>query len=94
MIWTFNRDRLTALREAHGVTQDELADKIGTSKQHVSRWETGDLTPSTKTILKIANQFKVSPIYFFAQVSNKIDSTEEGKGEPNEPRLLKTASPN
>lgn len=65
--WKFNRDRLIAFREARGISQEKLAEVIGTSKQHVSRWEIGDLIPSTATIVKICNAFDLSPAYFFTE---------------------------
>ena len=77
MNWIFNRDRLPALRESKGLTQDAFAEQIGTSKQHVSRWETGDLVPSTSTIVKISNKFGVSPSYFFIQSDHEELPAEE-----------------
>jgi len=74
-MWTFNKDRLVALRGARGLSGETFATMLRTSKQHVSQWETGELTPSTMTILKIANIFDVSPIYFFAK-SDHQNSTE------------------
>ena len=34
-------DRLLRLRKAHGFSQEELAEKIGISRQSVSKWEGG-----------------------------------------------------
>lgn len=34
------------LREAAGVSQEELAEALGVSRATVSRWETGDRTPT------------------------------------------------
>jgi transcriptional regulator with XRE-family HTH domain len=87
MNWIFNRDRLPALRESKGLTQDAFAEQIGTSKQHVSRWETGDLVPSTATIVKISNKFGVSPSYFFIQ----SDHNRRG-GKPHGDRNEKLSS--
>ena len=33
-------DRIQHLRKARGLSQEELADKIGVSRQSVSKWET------------------------------------------------------
>ena len=87
MNWIFNRDRLPALRESKGLTQDAFAEQIGTSKQHVSRWATGDLVPSTATIVKISNKFGVSPSYFFIQ----SDHNRRG-GKPHGDRNEKLSS--
>lgn len=67
MNWTFSKDRITALREAHGLSQDVFAKSLGTSKQHVSRWETGDLVPHLNSVLKIINLYNLQPTYFFVQ---------------------------
>lgn len=80
-MWTFNRDRIIALREAHHVSQEAFADKIGTSKQHVSQWETGELVPQTRTICKIANLFGVSPTYFFTKTEQQHDCQEAAANE-------------
>lgn len=35
------KDNLIALRKMHGYSQDELADKIGVTRQTLSKYETG-----------------------------------------------------
>jgi len=57
-------ERIKALREQFGMTQDELAEKIGTTKQTVYKYEMGIITnvPSDK-IEAMANLFGVSPSY-------------------------------
>lgn len=42
------RARVTA-----GITQSELADKLGVTQKNVSRWECGERTPSAITLAKI-----------------------------------------
>lgn len=34
-------DRIQEFRKAKGISQEELADKIGVSRQAVSKWESG-----------------------------------------------------
>lgn len=34
-------DRIQHLRKAKGISQEELADQIGVSRQAVSKWESG-----------------------------------------------------
>ena len=39
--------RLLELRQQHSLTQEEFAQKIGVTRQAVSRWEMGISTPSS-----------------------------------------------
>lgn len=34
-------DRIQQLRKSKGISQEELADRIGVSRQAVSKWESG-----------------------------------------------------
>ena len=36
------KDNLISMRKIHGYSQDELADKIGVSRQTLSKYETGE----------------------------------------------------
>ena len=57
-------ERIKALREQLGMTQDELAEKLGTTKQNIYKYETGVVTniPSDK-IEQMAALFGVHPSY-------------------------------
>ena len=45
MARTWDAEAVRRLREQLGVTQAQLADRIGTRQQTVSEWETGASTP-------------------------------------------------
>ena len=47
--------RLIAIRHAHGLTQEELATKLYVTRQAVSRWERGEVTPSIDMMKLIAS---------------------------------------
>lgn len=53
-------DRLASLRKAHGYSQEELADKIGVSRQAVSKWERTESSPDTDNLIALANLYGVS----------------------------------
>ena len=57
-------ERIKALREQFQMTQDELAEKLGTTKQTIYKYETGVVTniPSDK-IEEMAALFGVTPSY-------------------------------
>ncbi len=53
-------NRITELRERAGMTQAELAEKLGVSNKAVSKWETGAAKPGTDRIRRLAALFGVS----------------------------------
>ena len=53
-------DKLKRLRLASGLTQDELAAKLGTSKQSISRYENSEREPNIRTAKAIASALNVS----------------------------------
>lgn len=53
-------DKIKSLRIADGLTQQELADKLGISKVAISNWELNKGNPNYDTLKKIADIFSVS----------------------------------
>ena len=54
------REKLIVLRDRAGLSQMELADRLGVSRQAVSRWESGDTTPSVDKLKTLARIYGVS----------------------------------
>ena len=54
------REKLIVLRDRAGLSQMELADRLGVSRQAVSRWESGDTTPSVDKLKSLAKIYGVS----------------------------------
>ena len=54
------KEILLNLRQAHHLTQDEVAEKVFVTRQAVSRWETGETIPNTETLKRLSNLFDVS----------------------------------
>ena len=54
------KDIILELRTKHGLSQDELAEKVFVTRQAVSRWETGETVPGTETLKLLSNLFHVS----------------------------------
>ena len=52
--------RIMALRKAAGMTQEQVAERLGVSPQAVSKWESGAADPSTSNLLALAKLFGVS----------------------------------
>ena len=53
-------DRLVKLRKKYGYSQEELADKLGLSRQAVSKWERAEASPDTDNLICLAKLYGVS----------------------------------
>ena len=64
-------ERIKELREGKNITQTELADMIGTTKQNIYKYENGIITniPSDKIEL-MAEKLDVSPAYIMGWASD------------------------
>ena len=56
-------DRIQILRKSRGISQEELADKIGVSRQAVSKWESEQSTPDIDKIILLSDYFDVTTDY-------------------------------
>lgn len=53
-------NRLIKLRKKNGYSQEELADKLGLSRQAVSKWERAEASPDTDNLICLAKLYGVS----------------------------------
>ena len=53
-------EKLMQLRKKQGLSQEELAEKLGVSRQSVSKWESNNTYPETEKIIQICNIFDCS----------------------------------
>ncbi len=53
-------ERLAALRRQHGLTQEQLAQKLGVSRQAVSKWERTESSPDTDNLIALARLYGVT----------------------------------
>lgn len=53
-------NRLYELRKKNGLSQEELADKLGISRQAVSKWERAEASPDTDNLILLAKLYNVS----------------------------------
>ena len=56
-------DRIQSLRKSKGISQEELADKIGVSRQAVSKWESEQSTPDIDKIILLSEYFETTTDY-------------------------------
>ena len=53
-------DRIQQLRKSKGISQEELADKVGVSRQAVSKWESEQSTPDIEKVILLSDYFDVT----------------------------------
>ena len=77
-------DRLIKLRKKYGYSQEELADKLGLSRQAVSKWERAEASPDTDNLICLAKLYGVS-LDELLSVDEDIDTivNEQVKKEEN-----------
>lgn len=67
-------DKLVLLRKKNGLSQEELAEKLGVSRQSVSKWESNNTYPETDKIVQICNIFDCS---MDDLINDKVTNIEE-----------------
>ena len=76
-------DKITDLRKRNGWSQEELAEKLGVSRQSISKWESAQSVPDMNKILMLSDVFGVSTDYLLkdnmemAPIENPIASDSE-----------------
>ena len=54
------KDNLVQLRKINGLTQEELAEKIGVSRQAIAKWEAGETSPDLEKARLLAQTLDTS----------------------------------
>lgn len=72
-------DRIKELRQSRGMTQQQLADRLGVSKQAVSHWEGGRQSISRSSLELLCDIFNVEMDYLMGRqnITMRYLDTEE-----------------
>lgn len=73
-------ERLYNLRKEKNISQEELANELGVSRQTISKWETGESTPDFDKIIPLCNYYGITSDEL---ISGKKDIVESKKEEVN-----------
>ena len=68
-------DRIQNLRKSKGISQEELADKIGVSRQAVSKWESEQSIPDIEKIILLSDYFETTTDYLLKGIET-VKETE------------------
>jgi transcriptional regulator with XRE-family HTH domain len=91
-------DKITDLRKKSGWSQEELAEKMGVSRQSISKWESAQSVPDMKKIVKMSELFGVSTDYLLKdeieepEPAEDAGETTDDKGEKLVPVSMEEAS--
>nr|WP_249535427.1 helix-turn-helix transcriptional regulator [Escherichia coli] len=80
VFWMSFSTRFLQLRKEHGLTQPQMADKVGIHLTQVRRYESGEAQPSLEILKRIAVTFIVSADWLIF---------EDGEREPQDELKLK-----
>ncbi len=80
-------DKIIENRKKNGWSQEELAEKLGVSRQSVSKWEGAQAIPDMKKILQLAEVFGVTTDYL---LRDEIEDRPAMEIEPVDRDLVET----
>ncbi|MCL1982936.1 MAG: helix-turn-helix domain-containing protein [Clostridiales bacterium] len=70
-------DRIQNLRKVNGISQEELADKVGVSRQAVSKWESEQSVPDIDKIVIMSEYFNVTTDYILKGIESQKQGSEK-----------------
>lgn len=73
----FLADKISQLRKARNWSQEDLAYKLGVSRQSVSKWEQGTSIPDLDKIIKLSQIFDVSCDYLLKDQNDVVIEEEQ-----------------
>ncbi|MGI5896959.1 MAG: helix-turn-helix domain-containing protein [Oscillospiraceae bacterium] len=73
-------NRLVKLRKENGLSQEELAAKIGISRQAVSKWERAEASPDTDNLILLARLYGISLDALLATEEEILPPQAESEG--------------
>lgn len=79
-------ERIAVIRKMKGLTQEQLGELVGVSRQAVSKWEAGQAVPDALTIAKLCQELDVSADYILLG-----KEPEERSAAPMEPDYVPPA---
>lgn len=72
-------EKLQKLRQRASMSQDVLAEKLGVSRQAVSRWERDETMPETDKVVALADLFGVTTDYLLRQQIEEPKAGQENE---------------
>lgn len=71
-------DKIIDLRKKNDWSQEELAERVGVSRQSISKWECAQATPDLDKLLKLGQLFGVSTDYLLKDELEALECAADG----------------
>ena len=81
-------DRIQALRKAKGMSQEQLADAVGVSRQAVSKWESEQASPDLDKVIIMSEIFEGTPDYILKGIEPVKGEDHKTMADVIEQRVL------
>jgi len=85
-------NRLYQYRKQMGISQEELAEKIGVSRQAVSKWERAEASPDTDNLIELSKIYGVSLDEMMLGTKPAEDNKTESSEQPEENKTEDTSA--
>lgn len=69
-------------RQERGLSQERLAERVGVSRQAVSKWEVGDAIPDTDKLIPLARALGITVDELLGNVTEEEEKQEDGAEPP------------
>lgn len=73
---------LKKLRTENNLSQEKLGEKLGISRQSISKWEQGNAVPNIENIMKLAKLYNVSVDSILNGEEDKKEETAKQENAP------------
>lgn len=81
-------DRIQSLRKAKGMSQEQLADAVGVSRQAVSKWESEQATPDLDKVVIMSDIFEVTTDYILKGIEPVASDDHKTIGDVLDQKVL------
>lgn len=85
-------EKITEERKKNGWSQEELADKLGVSRQAVSKWESAGSVPDLQRVIQLADLFGVSTDYLLKDEMEQTEIASFAADETKDSRPVRRVS--
>lgn len=78
-------NKLVSLRKKNGLSQEELAEQLGISRQAISKWERAEASPDTDNLVLLARLYGISLDALLLDADSAAEDVEQAAKSQSEP---------